>query len=437
MSINLNQSNRTIVVLLGFIFISILNQKMASTLFYFIVGFIIVEYIVSRYLSYLNSQSWTENLPQEVAHLYDDAKYKKARSYNQVNKRLGILSGVFSLVLILAVLFLDGFAFLDNWLRANVTEDPIWLALSFFGILMILSDILSLPFTLYSTFVIEEKFGFNKTTPTTFVIDKIKGYAITTILGGGMIAALVFFYNWAGSLFWLYAWILVSTISLLFAAFYTSWLLPIFNKLTPLEEGELRAAIEKYASKVDFPLTNIFVMDGSKRSAKANAFFSGMGNKKSIVLYDTLIEEQSTDELVAVLAHEVGHYKKKHIQQSMVISILHTGVILFVLGLALNTPEVSYALGASQPSFHIGILAFSLLFSPISMVTGILMNIFSRKNEFEADAFAKETFNGTALKSALEKLSVNHLSNLTPHPSYVFMYYSHPPLLERLKALGN
>jgi len=410
---------------------------MASTLFYFIVGFIIVEYIVSRYLSYLNSKSWAENLPEEVAHLYDEKKYKKARSYHQVNKRMGIISGVFSLVLILAVLFFDGFAFLDDWLRANVTENPIWLALSFFGILMILSDIISLPLTLYSTFVIEEKFGFNKMTGKTFVIDKIKGYAISAILGGGMLAALVFFFNWAGSLFWLYAWVLVSAISLLFATFYTSWLLPLFNKLTPLQEGELRSAIEKYSSKVDFPLTNIFVMDGSKRSAKANAFFSGMGKQKSIVLYDTLIEEQSTDELVAVLAHEVGHYKKKHIQQSMVISIINTGLILFILGLALNTPEVSQALGASEASFHIGILAFSLLFSPISMVTGILMNILSRKNEFEADAFAKETFNGTALKSALEKLSVNHLSNLTPHPSYVFMYYSHPPLLERLRALGN
>ncbi len=410
---------------------------MASTLFYFIVGFIILEYLVSRFLGYLNSKSWTENLPKEVAHLYDEEKYQKARSYHQANKRIGLISGVFSLVLILAVLYFEGFAFLDNWLRANVTENPIWLALSFFGVLMILSDIISLPLSLYSTFVIEEKFGFNKMTAKTFVVDKIKGYVISILLGGGMLAALVFFFNWAGSLFWLYAWVLVSAISLLFATFYTSWLLPLFNKLTPLKEGELRSAIEKYSSKVDFPLTNIFVMDGSKRSAKANAFFSGMGKKKSIVLYDTLIEEQSTDELVAVLAHEVGHYKKKHIQQSMIISILNTGLILFILGLALNTPEVSQALGASEPSFHIGILAFSLLFSPVSMVTGILMNIFSRKNEFEADAFAKETFNGKSLKSALEKLSVNHLSNLTPHPSYVFMYYSHPPLLERLKALAN
>ena len=213
--------------------------------------------------------------------------------------------------------------------------------------------------------------------------------------------------------------------------------MPLFNKLTPLENGELRSAIEKYAHKVSFPLKNVFVMDGSKRSSKANAFFSGLGGQKSIVLYDTLIEQQSKEELVAVLAHEVGHYKKKHIPKSMIISVLHTGILLFILGFALRTPEVSYALGVKQASFHIGLLAFSLLYSPISLIIGLAMNVFSRKNEFEADAYAKETYNGQHLSSALKKLSVDHLSNLTPHPVYVFFYYSHPPLLQRLKALNS
>lgn len=405
-------------------------------LFYFIVGFIVLEYILSRVLSYLNSQTWTKELPDALKDVYSEKEYTKARAYHSANRKFGLFSGILSTLFLLGMLFFGGFAYLDEWVRQYTTQ-PVLMAILFFGVLMVISEIIGIPFSWYSTFVIEEKFGFNKTTLATFVTDKLKGYVLMAVLGMGMLAILVYLYNWAGSWFWVYAWGVVTAFTLFFATFYTSFIVPIFNKLTPLEEGELRTAIEKYSQKVQFPVTNIFVIDGSKRSTKANAYFSGMGSKKSIVLYDTLIKEQNTEELVAVLAHEVGHYKKKHITKSMIISILNTGLMLFLLGWALSSPALSAALGVEQPSFHIGILAFSLLLSPFSMVTGILMNLYSRKNEFEADHFAKTTFKAAPLKSALKKLSVDNLSNLTPHPAYVFMYYSHPPLLQRLQALGE
>jgi len=317
------------------------------------------------------------------------------------------------------------------------TPTPWYRAIGFFGILMVLSEIFSLPFSLYKTFVIEEKFGFNKTTVVTYISDKIKGYILTIIVGGGLIALMSYIFDLAPNYFWLIAWGVVTAFSLFMTAFYTSWFLPLFNKLSPLQAGELRSKIEEYSKKVDFPLNNIFVMDASKRSSKANAFFSGIGSKKSIVLYDTLIKEHSTDELVAVLAHEVGHYKRKHIFKNQILSILSTGIVFFILGWALNNPNLSGALGADQPSFHMGLVAFSLLYSPISMLMGIFMNRLSRKYEYEADDYAKTTSDANALKTCLKKMSVHHLSNLQPHPAYVYVNYSHPPLLDRLKALNS
>ena len=409
---------------------------MASTLFALIVVFLIVEFIFSNALSYLNANRQSPHLPDELKEFYDAEQYKKSGEYGKASRRFGIVSSIFGFVLLLLMLFFNGFAQLDAWVH-GVTQNPILAALLFFGILALVYELLTLPFSIYGTFVIEEKFGFNKTTPGLFVADKLKGLLLSAVMGGAILSALVFFYQKTGGMFWIYAWVLLSAVSLFFASFYTSLLLPLFNKLTPLEDGELRSAIQAYAQKVDFPLTNIFIMDGSKRSSKANAFFSGLGKNKSIVLYDTLVNEQSVDEIVAVLAHEVGHYKKKHIIQGMAISILHTGLLLFLLNFALNSPDLSQALGVAKPNFHIGLLAFSLLYAPINLITGIFMNLFSRKNEYEADGYARETYSAAPLVSALKKMSVNHLSNLTPHPAYVFVYYSHPPLLSRLAALRS
>ncbi len=305
----------------------------------------------------------------------------------------------------------------------------------FFAVIGLISSLIGLPFEIYDTFWIEEKFGFNKTTPKLFVMDKLKGLVLAVVIGGGIIALLTFLFGLLGNMFWLAAWGVVAVFSIFFAMFYTNLLLPIFNKLTPLESGELRASIEKYAAKVNFPLTNILVMDGSKRSTKANAFFSGLGSKKNIVLYDNLINDMNTEEITAVLAHEVGHYKKKHVLQSMVISVVQMGIIFFVFGWLASNPLMAEVLGAKQNSFHLSLITFSLLFSPISIITGLLMNLFSRKNEYEADNYARETYAAIPLITSLKKLSVNHLSNLQPHPAFVFFNYSHPTLLQRMRNL--
>ena len=320
----------------------------------------------------------------------------------------------------------------------TITSSPVLHALLFFGAFSVVSDIIGLPFELYGIFGIEEKFGFNKMTWKTYIADKLKGYLLGAIIGGVLLSLFVWFFMLSGSNFWIYAWILFSVFTLFFTMFYTSLIVPIFNKLNPLEAGSLREKIEAFAKKVSFPLTNIFVIDGSKRSTKANAYFSGLGSKKTIVLYDTLINEQTEEELVSVLAHEVGHYKMKHIQKGMVIGVLQMGALLFLLSLFINKPTLTQALGLQTdvPVFHLGLIAFSLLYSPFSMITGIFMNLLSRKNEFEADNYAKEnTGTGAHLITALRKLSANNLSNLNPNKWYVFFHYSHPPLLERVRNL--
>ena len=283
--------------------------------------------------------------------------------------------------------------------------------------------------------MIEEKFGFNKSTKKIFWLDKIKGWGMSSLLGGGILALIIWFYQIAGENFWVYAWVLIGVFSLFMNLYYSKIIVPLFNKQRPLEAGELKVAIENYAKKVGFTLDHIFVIDGSKRSTKANAYFSGFGSQKRITLFDTLINDLETDEIVAVLAHEVGHYKKKHIIFNLTTSILLTGFTLFLLSLFINMPIFSEALGVSLPSFHIGFIAFGILYAPISEITGIFMNYISRVFEYQADNFAKETFAAQPLITALKKLSKNSLSNLTPHPAYVFMNYSHPKLLERIRNL--
>jgi STE24 endopeptidase len=409
---------------------------MVQTIFYIIIAIILFDYILERVLDYLNSTYWSNEIPAELEGIYDADKYKKSQDYEKVTTRFSIFTSSLSLIVLLILLLTGGFAWLDNIVR-QYTQNPIWMAILFFGIFALAADILSTPLSIYSTFVIEEKFGFNKTTIKTFILDKLKGWVLGAIIGGGLLALVVWIYETTGSWFWIIAWAVIGTFTIFMTMFYSNVIVPLFNKQTTLEEGELRSSIESFASKVKFKLKNIFVMDGSKRSTKANAYFSGLGTKKRIVLFDTLIKDQTTDELVGVLAHEIGHYKKKHTLTGTVISLLQTGLTLYILSLFIGNPVLSQALGAEEGSFHMGILAFGLLYSPLSLILGLAMNVLSRKNEFAADRYAGENYKPKALQDALKKLSVNHLSNLRPHPAYVFFHYSHPPLLQRLQALGK
>ena len=407
---------------------------MYNTLFYIILAIVIFDFTLERLLDWLNSTRWSSKLPDELKGIYDPDRYKKSQKYEKENQKFGKLTSSFSLTIMVAMLFLAGFAVVDNWAR-EISANQVVIALIFFGILGLAMDIVNTPFSLYDTFVIEEKNGFNKTTLKTFFLDKVKGWILSLIIGGGLLALIIWFYILTGKMFWIYTWLLMSAFMVFITMFYSTLIVPLFNKQTPLEEGELKTAIRNFAEKVDFKLDNIFVIDGSKRSTKANAYFSGLGTKKRIVLFDTLIKDLDTDEIVAVLAHEIGHYKKKHTKKGMIISVLQTGLTLYILSLLIANPELSRALGSEQTGFHLGLIAFGILYSPVSTVLGLGMNIFSRKNEFEADAFAGKHYAEEALMNALKKLSVKNLSNLRPHPAVVFFHYSHPPLLERLKKL--
>lgn len=407
---------------------------MSQTLFYIIIGLVVADFVFERILEYLNSTQWSDRLPEEVKGIYNEEKYRQQQAYEKVNFRFSMISSSFSFVLLILMFLFAGFAWVNS-LALSVSANSILTALVFFGILLFAFDILTTPFSVYDTFVIEEKFGFNKTTPKTFVLDKLKGWLLGAIIGGGLLALIIYIYQLTTNNFWIYAWLVISVFSVFMVLFYSNLIVPLFNKQTPLPEGELKSAIENFSAKVGFKLDNIYVIDGSKRSTKANAYFTGLGAKKRIVLYDTLINDLTTNELVAVLAHEIGHYKKHHVIWSLLLGIVQTGIVLFIFSLFVGSPVLSAALGVETPSFHIGLIAFGVLYSPISMVTGLAMNIFSRRNEYQADAFAAKHFNTNELASALKKLSVKNLSNLRPHPVVVFFHYSHPTLLQRLKAL--
>ncbi len=405
-----------------------------SFIFIIILSIIIFDYVFEQFLEYLNSRAKTDKLPEDLADIYDAQKFKKQQDYERVTGKFSFLTSSFSFIIILLMLFFYGFAYID-YLAETITENNILKSLIFFGILMFASDIINTPFDLYSTFVIEEKFGFNKMTLKTYILDKLKGWLLGAVIGGGLLSLIIWFYNVSGEMFWLYAWGIVSVFMIFMLMFYSNLIVPLFNKQTPLEDGELKQAIEEFSKKTGFKLKNIYKIDGSKRSTKANAYFTGIGKTKRIVLYDTLINDLSTEEIVAVLAHEIGHYKKKHTLYGIILSLLQTGITFYIFSLFVNNIDLAKALGVNQPSFHISLIAFGILYSPISLIVGLAMNILSRKNEYQADDFAKENYNGEHLISALKKLSRNNLSNLTPHPAYVFFHYSHPSLLQRIKNL--
>ena len=405
-----------------------------QTILFLLLGITTFDFVFDKVLSALNNKNRKLPIPAALEGIYDEEKYKKSQEYHKEVNKFSMLTSSISFVIALCMLYFGIFGWLDSWLRSIASVDLL-ASLYFFGILYFASDILTIPFQLYSTFVIEEKFGFNKTTPKTFIMDKLKGYLLTIFIGGIILTTLIWLVFSMGQGFWLYFWIIISVLMVFINMFYTSLIVPIFNKLNPLEDGELKSAIEDYSKKVVFPLTNVFVIDGSKRSSKGNAFFSGFGKKKKVVLYDTLIEKHTTEELVAVLAHEVGHFKKKHIIWSMILGIAQTGVMLYLLSLMIFNSEVSYAMGGQTTAMHLNILAFGILFSPLSKITGVLMNIFSRKNEYEADAYAVTTYDRKPLIDALKKLTSDSLGNLTPHPWYVFFNYTHPSLLQRVEAM--
>ncbi len=407
---------------------------MFNNVFFIILGIILFSFIFEKILDYLNLKHIFPELPAEVADVFDAEQYKKSQVYKSVNTRFSLITSSFSLVLTLTMLFIGGFGLVNDFAFSLFTN-YIAIALMFFGILMFASDILTTPFTIYDTFVIEEKFGFNKTSPKTFVLDKFKGWLIGALIGGGLLSLIIWFVMLFGNMFWLLAWAAVSVFTILMTMFYSQLIVPLFNKQTPLEDGPLKIAIQEMSEKTGFKLDNVFVMDGSKRSTKANAYFTGLGARKRIVLYDTLVNDLSKEEIVAVLAHEIGHYKKKHTLTGIISGIFQTGLTLFVFSLLLNNPELAHALNVSEPNFHISLLAFGILYSPVSMISGILSGIISRRHEYQADRFAADNSDADALISALKKLSGKNLSNLTPHPVYVFFHYSHPTLIQRIRAL--
>jgi STE24 endopeptidase len=407
---------------------------MYTTVFYIIVFLIVSEAVWDFFLGELNRKSWSTHVPEKLQDVYPEEQFQKQKKYRQANYHFGLISSALSTLVILLVLWSHGFAWLDQFVY-TLTNHNIGQSLLFFGILGLASTLLALPLSIYDTFVIEEKFGFNKTTTRVFVMDLLKSLLLGALIGGFILALIIGFYHWAGAYFWLYAWGLVSLFMVFFSKFYTSLILPLFNKLKPLEEGDLKQDIESMSRKAGFTLNNVFVMDGSKRSTKANAFFSGFGKNKRIVLFDTLINDLSNDEIVAVLAHEIGHYRLKHTITGTLLGVVQSGLMLFLLGWFINHPAIAEALGVSEPSFHIGLLGFGLLYAPISAVLGMGMTILSRHQEYQADAFAAKHAKAAALASALKNISASALSNPTPHPWFVFFNYSHPPLLKRLEAL--
>ena len=396
---------------------------------------LIGEFLLRSIARYLNLKALSPSLPSEFVGFYDEEKYRQSQEYTRVNAKFAYVSSTFDLVVMVGFILLGGFNFVDGFAREWASM-PILRGFAFFGILYLIRDVLSTPFALYETFVIEEKFGFNKTTVKTFLLDKVKSYILVAVLGAVLLGGILYFFEESGDWGWLYAWGLVSLFIVVAPSLFVTVIAPLFNKFTPLTDGALKDAIEEYIKGVRFPLAEISVMDGSKRSGHSNAYFSGFGKKKRIVLFDTLIEKQSVEELVAILAHEVGHYKKKHILKGVVISIAHAGILFFLLSLFVENRGLFDAFQMEQTSVYAGLVFFSILYSPIELVLSIVINVVSRKHEYEADAFAADTTGSSEpLVNGLKTLSVSNLGNLTPDSLTVILNHSHPPILQRIAAL--
>jgi len=408
---------------------------MEQTYYLIIMGALLFEYTLSTISSILNMNSITEKVPDGFQDHYNDEKYAKSQAYLRDNTRFGLISGTFSLGLTLVVIHTGLFGILDTFVRSSAVH-PIMAGLMFFGILFIVNDILNLPFSVYGTFVIEERYGFNKTTPKTFILDKLKGYGLTIVLGSLIMVPILYFFNTYGSNGWWIAWGLVTAFMIAVQPLFVHVIAPMFNTFTPLEDGELRTAIEGFADQVKFPVGRIDVMDGSRRSAHSNAYFSGFGKSRRIALFDTLLEKHSTEEIVSVVAHEVGHYKKKHIITGTALGIIETGIMLFVFNYFMQDQALFSVFGVDQVSVYCGLVFFGMLYSPVSLVTSIFTTALSRRNEFEADAYALETTEKPKpLISMLKGLAASNLSHLTPHPLMVFLSYSHPPVSQRITAV--
>jgi STE24 endopeptidase len=404
--------------------------------FFFIILFaLLIEYATRVVAHLLNLKSLRAEPPPALEGVYKPEDYRKSQEYVRTNTRFAFVTSTFSLAVLLSFWFAGGFNYLDQIVRSWGFV-PILNGLFYIGILLVGYSLLTLPFSIYRTFVIEERFGFNRTTPRTFLVDRVKGLGLAVLIGAPLLAGILALFEYAGYHAWLYCWIAFTGFSLIWQYVAPTWIMPLFNKFTPLEPGELKEAILNYARSVDFPIKNVFVMDGSKRSSKSNAFFTGFGRNKRIALFDTLIKRHTMPELIAMLAHEIGHYKKKHILQGTIINILHAGVLFFVLSILLGSPGLYEAFYMEQQSIYSGILFFGLLYTPLEMVLSVIMNALSRRNEYEADRFAAETIQHPQhLIEALKKLYAGNLSNLMPHPFYVFLNYSHPPLLQRMRAI--
>lgn len=407
----------------------------ATFVFYAIIGILMLNFIFDKYIDYLNFKHFSDAIPDELKDVYNETEYLKSQQYKKETYFFSLLISCISFVVLLVFLWIDGFAIVDELAR-KITTNNIIISLLFFGILSLATTLLSIPFSYYSTFFIEEKYGFNKTSKKLFFIDKIKGILLSTILGGFILFLIILFYQYFGQQFWIYALALITLFSLLLNMFYSSLIVPLFNKQTPLEEGQLKDSLKAFVQKAGFKLDQLFVIDGSKRSTKANAYFTGFGPNKRVVLYDTLINDLESEEIVAVLAHEVGHYKHKHIIYNFIISTVLTALMLYILSIFIHSTVLAQSLGVEISNFHIGLIAFGLLYTPIGVLTGLFNNHISRKFEYQADHYANSFGLGKSLISALKKLSKNNLSNLTPHSWYVFVHYSHPTLLQRTKNLN-